>query len=95
MGKPTPCGPCAYKPPEIPFEIQEYIDYWGVVQNQLRTTMSGVIGLDFNACKSVADGMGIEWDETTITVLKHLEIQLLEEVEKDGKRNNKNSNTGN
>lgn len=66
-----------------------------MVSSQLRTTMSGVIGLDFNACKSVADAMDIPWDETTVTVLKHLEVQLLEEIEKDGKRNNKDSNSGN
>lgn len=56
--------------------------------------MGGVIGLDFGACQSVAMAMGIPWDEETITVLRHLEMDALKEINKDVESNTNNHHKG-
>ena len=53
--------------------------------NQLRTTMGGVIGLDYTAVKIVADALNIDFNAQTLYGIKSAEEEFLKILNKDKK----------
>ena len=53
--------------------------------NQLRTTMGGVLGLDYTAVKVVADALDIDFNAQTLYGIKSAEEIFLKIINKDKK----------
>lgn len=55
---------------------------WRHVQTQLRTSLTGVVGLDYTALRQVAEVLGIVLDIAMLHKVQTLEDVLLQEVNK-------------
>lgn len=55
---------------------------WRHVQTQLRTSLTGVVGLDYTALRQVAEVLGIVLDLAMLHKVQRLEDVLLQEVNK-------------
>lgn len=82
--KETPCEGCEHRRPMLMAENRIAWHLWRHVQTQLRTTFSGVVGLDYTAVFLVARVLGITMDEAILTKLHALEAILIEEVNTHG-----------
>lgn len=55
---------------------------WRHAQTQLRTSLTGVVGLDYTALRQVAEVLGIVLDLAMLHKVQRLEDVLLQEVNK-------------
>lgn len=61
-------------------ENQEAWYLWRHVQTQLRTSIGGIVGVDYTAMHYVAEILGIEMDTAMLHKMQALEAALLKEV---------------
>nr|DAF12929.1 MAG TPA: protein of unknown function DUF1799 [Caudoviricetes sp.] len=79
-GQEPPCGGCAHERPALMDENNEAWYLWRHVQTQMRTSFSGIVGLDYPAMMQVAAILGIDLDAAMLHKIQALEGVLLEEV---------------
>ena len=85
-GQEPPCRGCEHERPALMDENNEAWYLWRHVLTQMRTSFSGIVGLDYHAMMQVAAILGIELDAAMLHKIQALEGVLLEEVRpKDGK----------
>ena len=85
-GQEPPCRGCEHERPALMDANNEAWYLWRHVQTQIRTSFSGIVGLDYPAMMQVAAILGIELDAAMLHKIQALEGVLLEEVRpKDGK----------
>lgn len=73
------CEGCEGRCPDLMPENDLALELVLASQTQLRTTMGGVIGLDYNAVWRVADVLGVEMTPEILRKLRAVESQLMRE----------------
>lgn len=77
------CAGCEYAPPPLGEENLEAWTLWRAVSTQWRTSLSGAIGLDYNAVLRVAEVLGIEMGQGLLGKLQALEAATLKRPRRD------------
>lgn len=80
QGKPVPCEGCEYRRPFLMPENRDAWELWCQCSTQIRVTLAGAVGIDYNSMFRVAEALGIDVTPGVLKKVYALEAEMREEV---------------